>query len=96
MLQGDLGIYKMLDVDGNRIDEIPFIAINVRNRGQLTVDNERFQRVLRGNSVQVFPGGRLTTRNTYLQVDELRVDVMGIFEADGQGYCGGGQGQHVV
>ena len=81
----------MLDVDGNRIDEIPFIAINVRNRGQLTVHNDQWQRVLRGGWVQVFPGGRLTTRNAYLHVKQLLVDVMGVLEADGQGFCGGGQ-----
>jgi hypothetical protein len=50
---GDLEIYKMLDVNGQRIDVIPFTAVNVRNRGQLTVHNEREQRVLRGLSVQV-------------------------------------------
>ena len=88
---GDLGIYKMLDVDGTRIDEIPFVAISVRNRGQLTVHNEQWARVLRGERVHVFPGGRLTTRNARLHVRQLLVDVMGVFEADGQGFCDGGQ-----
>jgi hypothetical protein len=39
----------------------------------------------------VYPGGKLTTRNAYFEVEELVVDVMGILEADGQGDCGGGE-----
>ncbi|KAL8620487.1 hypothetical protein ACOMHN_056879 [Nucella lapillus] len=94
---GDLAIYKMVDVDGRRIDEIPFVAISVRNRGQLRMDSERHRRLLTGRSVQVFPGGRLTVTHTWLQVQRLVVDVMGVMEADARGFCAGeGEGRGVT
>lgn len=87
---GDLSITSMVDVNGQRISEIPFVVINVRNQGLLTVHNDQRPCILSGQRVQVFPGGRLSTRNAQMHVEELVVDVMGQLEADAQGYCNGG------
>lgn len=62
----------------------------MRNRGHLNIHNEQYPRVLKGRSIQVYPGGILSTINAYVRVEELVIDVMGKLEADGQRPCAGG------
>lgn len=50
---GTLRINYMMDLQFGRIDEITFNTFNIRNRGQMIMNNEEFQHRMFGNSMQV-------------------------------------------
>lgn len=52
-VSGVLKINYMMDLDYNRIDQIGFNAISIRNRGSLIMNNDIFQHEMTGNVMQV-------------------------------------------
>jgi len=80
----------MISIQGERIDQIDFNAINIRNYGTLITDNGRRQRILQGRHLHVYPGGFLKGINLLLNAESIIVDVMGVIEVDYRGYKPGG------
>ena len=89
-VSGKVQIYEMIDRNGQRIDQIDFNTINIRNFGTLLADNGRAQRILQGRHLRVYPGGRLQGTNLLVNVENITVDVMGVIEADYRGHKPGG------
>ena len=87
---GQVEIFEMINIQGQRIDQIDFNAIDIRNFGTLLADNGRAQRILQGRHLRVYPGGRLQGTNLLLNVENVIVDVMGVIEADFRGHNRGG------
>ena len=87
---GRVEIYEMINVQGQRIDQINFNAIDIRNFGTLVTHNGRAQRILQGRHLRVYPGGRLQGTNLLLNFEDVTVDVMGVIEADYRGHNPGG------
>lgn len=81
----------MIDVEGNRIDVLPFVTINIRNLGTMIAHNGWEKRVLSGHSLHVFPGGVLQSNYLEILADEIQVDVLGSIHVDGSGYASMGQ-----
>ena len=54
---GVLRVYEMMDTDFKRVDEIKFHVLDIRNRGNLIMNNQMEDHVLTGNNLRVFPGG---------------------------------------
>ena len=88
---GTLRVNEMMDLSYNRIDTVLFKAMNIRNRGAMYLNNGLAQHLLRGDVLQVYPGGLLHTRNVKIEANKLMVDVLGTLEADAQGYCSNGR-----
>ena len=80
----------MTDVHGNQLNTLSFVAINIRNQGSLISDNNRQRRTLKGDTLRVYPGGLLKADNILLDLINVTVDVMGIIEADHDGYNSAG------
>ena len=89
-LSGKVQVYEMINLNGQRIDQIDFNTINIRNFGTLLADNGRAQRILQGRHLRVYPGGRLQGTNLLVNVENVTVDVMGVIEADSRGHKPGG------
>ena len=97
MFFSDLGrveIYEMINIQGQRIDQIDFNAIDIRNFGTLLAHNGRAQRILQGRHLRVYPGGRLQGTNLLLNIENVTVDVMGVIAADYRGHKPGGMIVH--
>ena len=92
MLLGKVIFYEMIDSSGRRTDEVNFRQIDIRNHGALYAFNGRARRILRGQSVHVYPGGVLRATNLLISAVNVTVDMMGEIDADGEGYGIGGTG----
>ena len=77
----------MMDLAYQRIDEIRFIALNIRNKGTINMNNGVHQHHLIGTVVQILPGGILTAKDLRVDVDTLIIDVMAEMNANNNGYC---------
>ena len=93
MLLGKVIFYEMIDSSGRRTDEVNFRQIDIRNHGALYAFNGRARRILRGQSVHVYPGGVLRATNLLISAVNVTVDVMGEIDADGEGFGIGGTGR---
>lgn len=87
---GKVEIFEMINLNGERIDQIDFNTINIRNFGTLYADNGRAKRILHGRNLRVYPGGLLQGTNLVLNVENVNVDVMGKIEVDYRGHKPGG------
>ena len=81
----------MMDLDYQRIDEIKFYALNVRNQGSVNMNNREHQHQLTGTMMQVFPGGLFTAKNLRVDVETLIIDVIAEMNANDKGYCSMGR-----
>ena len=87
MFAGTLNIYEMMNLAFERIDEIKFTALTIRNKGTINMNNKEHQHQLTGTIVQILPGGLLTAKNLRVDVDTLIIDVMAEMNANDNGYC---------
>ncbi|CAH1775844.1 unnamed protein product, partial [Owenia fusiformis] len=95
---GTLFVSEMVDLNGDRKDTIPFIAINIRNNGKMVANNGIDVRILKGKSLHVFPGGMLESNNLEIIADEVYVDTLASIVSDGLGYAseaGPGKGSRI-
>ena len=88
---GTLNVNEMMDLDYQRIDEIKFYALNVRNQGSVNMNNREHQHQLTGTMMQVFPGGLFTAKNLRVDVETLIIDVIAEMNANDKGYCSMGR-----
>ena len=77
----------MMNVAYERIDEIKFTALIIRNKGTINMNNKEHQHRLTGTILQILPGGLLTAKNLRVDVDTLIIDVMAEMNANDNGYC---------
>ena len=77
----------MMDTDFKRVDEIKFHVLDIRNRGNLIMNNQMEDHVLTGNNLRVFPGGSLKVKRVKVKAKTLIIDVLGEVLADSMGYC---------
>ena len=77
----------MMNVAYERIDEIEFNALIIRNKGTINMNNKERQHQLTGTIVQILPGGLLTAKNLRMDVDTLVIDIMAEMNANDNGYC---------
>ena len=93
---GMLEVHEMMDVAYQRIDEIKFYALNIRNRGTIHMNNAEHQHHLIGTVMQILPGGMFTAKNLRVDVDTLIIDVMAEMNADHNGYCDMGEYEYSI
>ena len=77
----------MMDTDFKRVDEIKFHVLDIRNRGNLIMNNQMEDHVLTGNNLRVYPGGSLKAKRLKVKAKTLIIDVLGEVLADSMGYC---------
>lgn len=77
----------MMNLEYERIDEIKFYALNIRNKGTINMNNGEHQHQLTGTLMQIYPGGLFTAKNLRVDVDSLIIDVIAEMNADNNGYC---------
>ena len=58
-----------------------FEEISIRNHGTMTVTNQENVREFNGRSVHIHAGGRLSAVNLHVNVINITVDTLAIFEA---------------
>lgn len=84
---GTLRVYEMMNTDFRRVDEIKFHALDIRNRGNLTMNNGEQHHVLKGTDLRVYPGGSLKAKRLKVNAKTMIIDVLGEVDADDMGYC---------
>ena len=94
LFTGTLNIYEMMNLAYERIDEIQFTALNIRNKGTINMNNKEYQHQLTGTIMQILPGGLFTGKNLRVDVDTLIIDVMAEMNANDNGYCDMGTFSH--
>lgn len=77
----------MMNTDFRRVDEIKFLALDIRNRGNLTMNNGEEDHVLTGQNLRVYPGGSLKAKRLKVNAKTMIIDVLGEVDADDMGYC---------
>ncbi|XP_033745596.1 uncharacterized protein LOC117331111 [Pecten maximus] len=87
---GILKIYEMIDVHYVRHDQLVFNTLNVRNNGSMYTENGNDSHNLIGDTLRVFPGGLLESKNLYIEAKTVIIDVLGKISSDFKGHCGGG------
>ena len=93
---GTLNIHEMMNLAYERIDEIQFTALNIRNKGTINMNNKEYQHQLTGTVMQILPGGLFTAKNLRVDVDTFIVDVMAEMNANNNGYCDMGKWEAVL
>ena len=84
---GTLNIYEMMNLAYDRIDEIQFTALTIRNKGTVNMNNKEYQHQLTGTIIEILAGGLFTAKNLRVDVDTLIIDVMAEMNANDNGYC---------
>ena len=87
LFTGTLNIYEMMNLAYDRIDEIQFTALTIRNKGTVNMNNKEYQHQLTGTIIEILPGGLFTAKNLRVDVDTLIIDVMAEMNANDNGYC---------
>lgn len=77
----------MMNTDFRRVDEIKFLALDIRNRGNLTMNNGEEDHVLTGQNLRVYPGGSLKAKRLKVNAKTMIIDVLGEVDADDMGDC---------
>ena len=81
----------MMNLAYERIDEIAFTALAIRNKGTINMNNKENQHRLTGTIMEILPGGLFTAKNLRVDVDTLIIDVMAEMNANDNGYCNMGR-----
>lgn len=77
----------MMNIDFRRVDEIKFFVLDIRNRGNLIMNNGEEDYVLIGQNLRVYLGGSLKVKRLKVNVKIMIIDVLGEVDVDDMGYC---------